>query len=296
MLKIVLVGALGMFLGIGTLEADETPKTFTAYSKMLFRDVTFEVNLMTPEGPGPHPAVILMHGCAGNHWTSQTMLNWRKFFNAENIATLVLESNLARGWPQNICSKQPEITDAGQFDRTAEAYAAIRMLRTLPRIKKDAIVVMGLSHGAGTGLFLADSRVKQYWGSVGKMGVIEPPNAIIAHYPWCGGTPQNPFRASSDPITVPLLIQIGALDNWTPTAFCEDMYAKRGPISGGKFELRVLAGAHHSFDTGQPVREFVGVCGGARGGCGVTVQSGHHDPAFEQSKANIRDFLKRHLH
>ena len=271
----------------------EPPKSFSAYSKMVGREVTFEVDLLLPFGQGPHPVVILMHGCAGIAPGAQTIPGWRRFFFDQGYATLVLESNLSRGWPRDICLLKDQSSVEAQQDRTAEAYAAARMLRRLPSIRKDAIVVMGFSHGGGTALYIASNMAPQYWAQAGRQRAVEPINAVISHYPWCG-TAANPIRASTQPVTAPTLLQIGSLDAWTPVEYCRALYDARGPRSNGKLELRVLEGAYHSFDSGGPIREGTG-CGGPQGACGVPVKYGHSEAAFEQAKRNIIQFLNRHL-
>ena len=271
----------------------ETPKTFTAYSRMLARQVTFNLDVLFPPGDGPFPVIILMHGCAGIAPGAQTIPSWRSFFLDNGYATVALESNLARGWPRDICQRAEESSTTAQLDRTAEAYAAARILRRLPSIRKDGIIVMGFSHGGGAALYLASNMAPKYWSRIGYQHAVEPINAVISHYPWCGRT-ENPIRFSNQPVTAPTLLQIGALDAWTPVEYCRALYEARGPRSNGRLELRVFEGAHHSFDNGAPVREGIG-CGGPNGACGIPVRSGHNEDAFQQSRRNVAAFLSKHF-
>ena len=59
----------------------------------------------------------------------------------------------------------------------------------------------------------------------------------MALYPWCDG---------SDTLATPLLILIGARDDWTPAARCRKQVAALGP--GSPARLEVYPGAHHGFD------------------------------------------------
>ncbi|MCV0424706.1 MAG: hypothetical protein K5905_04490 [Roseibium sp.] len=46
-------------------------------------------HLSKPEGNGPHPALILLHGCGGIH---QSHFDWAAHFNQQGFATLVVDS------------------------------------------------------------------------------------------------------------------------------------------------------------------------------------------------------------
>lgn len=282
--------ALSALLGSAAAQsAKQVPETFTVFSRMLGRDATFKVDLDVPEGGnGPFPAVILMHGCGGMV-RDRAPQNWRRAFREMGVATMIVESFSPRAWPANICTKEPEISWQGQNDRTAEAFGAARVLRSLPFIRKDGIVLMGFSHGAGTVLFAAH-RDDGYWSSRGYGHQIERFDALIANYPWCGGE-KHAFRTQQRPVETPLLILIGDSDNYTPTEFCVAYEAVRGPISNGNVSLKVYPNTLHSFDSGLPQTVGTG-CGGPTGACGVRISLGHSDAAFERARRDVAEFLK----
>src|SRR5882724_8006743 len=55
---------------------------------------TLTGDLFTPDGAGPHPAVILHHGCNG---IGQNVKNWAVWLQAQGYAALVLDSFTPRG-------------------------------------------------------------------------------------------------------------------------------------------------------------------------------------------------------
>jgi len=283
-----------LIFGIGEAFAQgspQTPEKFTVYSRMVGRDVTFKTDLDVPDGSGPFPAVILLHGCGGLYPSRAPML-WRRALREMGYATMIIESFTPRGWPERICTTEPQIGGQGQNDRLAEAFGAARLLRSLPSIKKDGVVLMGFSHGAGTVLFAAQ-RDDAYWSAAGRSNQIERFDALIAAYPWCGKE-KHAFRTKLRPVQTPLLILIGDSDNYTPTEFCT-AYAKfRGSISNDTVHLKVYPGALHSFDSGQPPQVATG-CGGLTGGCNSKVSFGHSETAFQQAKKDVKAFLTERL-
>src|SRR5262249_17768117 len=60
---------------------------------------TLNGDLYTPGGAGPHPAVILHHGCNG---IGENVKSWALWLQGEGYAALVLDSFSARGI-QTLC-------------------------------------------------------------------------------------------------------------------------------------------------------------------------------------------------
>jgi len=66
--------------------------------------------------------------------------------------------------------------------------------------------------------------------------------AFLPFYPGCNNA--YPERLS---VSAPLRIHIGELDDWTPSAPCQELVEERRR-SGQDAEITVYPGAHHSFD------------------------------------------------
>ena len=178
-----------------------------------------------PDGAGPFPAVVLMHGCAGvqpqNHIWAGDLNDW-------GYVTMVVDSFSGRG-VREICSNLSKVTVP---KRTADADTALQHLRSLPYVIKDRIAIMGWSHGGGVVL----SALSGY------RGLSERFKAGVAMYPWCR---YQTFYA-------PVLIVIGGADDWNPAELCEDLRRAEN------VQLEVYEGVYHSFDNPLPARTYLG--------------------------------------
>jgi dienelactone hydrolase len=172
--------------------------------------------LRKPEGAGPFPAVVLMHGCdgvqSGNQWWVDDLTKW-------GYVTLMVDSFGPRGLTE-ICTN---LTRLSPSERTADAYGALAYLRTLPFVDKDRVAIMGWSHGAMVVLSTLWEHRKPDTGGF---------RAGVAMYPWC-----EPYQ-----LYAPTLILVGGADDWTPGTLCNVF--KNNP----KAEVKIYPGAVHSFD------------------------------------------------
>src|SRR6185312_10835829 len=63
--------------------------------------------------------------------------------------------------------------------------------------------------------------------------------AAVAYYPMCG--------VARDELSIPTLIMIGELDDWSPAGDCERLMKRRAG-RGAPVDLIVYPGAYHAFD------------------------------------------------
>jgi dienelactone hydrolase len=187
--------------------------------------------LRRPNGAGPSPAVVLLHSCNGN-WLRLDE-RWGKRIASWGYVTLAVDSFGPRGLKETCDSGAP-------VDLASDAYRALRFLVQQPFVDPARVVALGFSQGG----WLALTSIER--GAVERAS----PNkfrAAIAFYPPCG--------AFKDNMTVPTLILVGELDDWTPAAECRNMVDGRDSwgISRQKGEgvpitLAVYPGAYHAFD------------------------------------------------
>lgn len=202
--------------------------------------VTTTGYLYKPEGAGPFPAVVLLHGCDGLALNTSSQASWNlqreyaRRYVERGFVALIMDSFTARG-TSSICGNTTIRTKEVAWD----AYAAHRLLGTLGYVDKDRIIVQGLSHGGGA--VLAALEVST-WTKVPERFA-----AGIAFYPGCVLSPMG--------YNAPLTIFIGDRDDWTPSDRCEII--KHIP-SEKPVELVVYPGARHSFDYPLGRREFHG--------------------------------------
>lgn len=123
------------------------------------------------------------------------------------------------------------------YDRAGDAYAAMRYLVAQPYVRRDRIVVQGLSHGGWTVLRALE-----------EMMFGEEPQRFaggVAYYPVCSGIRR--------PLYAPAIVLIGELDDWTPSLPCQ-WFAERTRDDAHPVDVTIYPGAYHAFDFPGPRR------------------------------------------
>ncbi len=118
-----------------------------------------------PEGTGPFPAVIVLHGCGGR---GASQITWAHRLTGWGYAVLIPDSMTPRGL-KRVCEpdKQAQLTPR---DRVGDVGSAIAWLRTQPDIDPSRIAVLGQSHGGATA---ALSTQQLYEGSFNLRAAID---------------------------------------------------------------------------------------------------------------------------
>jgi len=248
-----------------------------------------------PDGPGPFPAVVILHDCSGlGPRSSGAPGRWARELDARGYVTVIPDSFTTRGHPDGVCTDaSPSRADVAPSRRVRDAYAALAHARALPYVDGRRVGLMGGSHGGSTTLASMAAPLST-WDLLARekrAGFV----AAVALYPSCGIT-LGTWRADGTGTyraVAPLLILIGEKDDWTPAAPCVKLAAStRGadlPVA-----ITVYPGAHHSFDSDRPVR-FVAarVNSNAPGGRGAT--TGGDAAAWADSIRRVTDFFGERL-
>lgn len=213
---------------------------------------------------GPRPAIISLHGCGGllddKGRLSRNRHRVAEYFNVEQMHMLAIDSFTPRG-ERSICETPASRRSIRYEDRRADVFAAIQWLARRPEVDPRRIALMGNSHGGSTVLSVLDRTDKPV-----RAQPIQP-RAAIAFYPSC----TRYLQMWNYELSAPLLLMIGALDDWTPAYPCVDFHTKvRRAQPNGTFELIVYPDSHHGFDglgpvgirTGLPTRSGYATVGG----------------------------------
>jgi dienelactone hydrolase len=194
----------------------------------LIRGDRIEGHLAKPDGAGPFPAVVGLHGCAGMHDTTKQRLaddlvGW-------GYVVLLVDSYATRGI-EHACTSAAFATF---LLRRPDAYGALLFLGRQTFVDPQRVAAVGFSAGAWVTLSVAEPNSFEPFVPQSNLHF----RAAAAFYPPC-------TRAVARP-EIPTLIFIGALDDWTPAADCSNKVASWGN-DGPPVELIVYPGAYHGF-------------------------------------------------
>ena len=184
--------------------------------------------LAKPDGAGPFPAVVGLHGCAGMHDTTKQRL--ADELVARGYVILLVDSYATRGI-DHACNIE-------RFCHLPDAQAGcLRGSRLLgaPNLRRSTPCSCGRLLGWRLGYPLG--------GGDQFVRAVHPCKHLAVPGGGCILSSLQAGRGASGNTT---LIFTGALDAWTPAADCSNKIAGWGN-DGPPIELVVYPGAHHSF-------------------------------------------------
>lgn len=222
--------------------------------------------LFRPEGDGPFPAVVLLHGSTGI-WEWNDL--WAERLRSWGYLVLDVDSLTPRGLYRHNSGAGPGYGGlprriVGSFPRSLDALGAAAFLAGRPDVTQGKIAVLGMSEGGSSVLYALSPRDRP-----------QPSNpfaAGIALYPACHG-----FES----FDAPLMVLIGSADEFVSVKLCKDLLGD----FAGQHELvfEVYPEAHHVFDFNGPERKWSG-------------RTLRHDPAAAtDAEARIKGFLEKYL-
>lgn len=236
-------------------------------------------------GEPARPAVLALHGCGGLYAKGGTLSSryreTAEALHAAGYAVLMPDSFGSRGL-RDVCQTRYSERTVDVNDRVQDARAALAWLATQPGVDAQRIGVLGWSNGGTTTLHLLEQRrTKPQAG--------EPPLAGAAvFYPGCA--PLLKRKAVVE--HMPLLMQLGALDDWTPAQPCVDWADTLKSGAASDVTVHVYEGSYHGFDGTAPVR----LRGDVPNGTSTQgVHQGGNPQARAQSLAALQAFWRRVL-
>ena len=204
--------------------------------------------LRRPEGDGPRPALVLMHGCSGlfnrNGRIFPLDQAWMRAV-VQGYVALTVDSASPRGFGHT-CTAGPERATMWR-DRSKDAFAALQYLQARPFVRADRVGLMGWSQGGGVVLLSINDK------SIGRPSALAHDfRAAVSFYPAvCSERLESRPYTRVDPHSwttlVPLLVLFGQADNWTLFPPCEAFIAA-ARARGNPVELKSYAMAVHAFD------------------------------------------------
>lgn len=283
----------------------ETRAAETVQVKSLNSETNIPVTISKPDGPGPFPAIVLMHSSSGRWDPHGVQEFWDGYLHDLGYVIARPDSYTPRGYDHIYDVPMADRAKVGitHGNRAKDALGTLAYLRTLPYVDASRVGIIGWSHGASTisGVVAGQDRL------VGKGNGFA---AAVSLYPDCSGAanskfvskrhrvdgPGSPYVYTSEGKFIPntdLLILIGGADDWTPAGFCEEM-VKSAADTEHPVQIKVYPGAYHSFDSYKPYsynKNLVNI--NADGGRGAT--SSGDRASFQDAQQRVRQFFAEKL-
>ena len=238
-------------------------------------------HVFQPAQQPPRGTVVALHGCGGLFATAgprKGELNARhqamaRMLAGEGYAVVFPDSLTPRG-ESELCTQRIGARLIDQSQRRSDALATLAWVASQPWADVSRIALLGWSHG-GSGVLSATDITRQ---QVRQTNVL--PAVAIAFYPGCSAALKSGYRPNTK-----LVMQLGALDDWTPPGPCIEL----GKAVGAQVD--VYADSYHDFDNPVgAVRLRADVPNGVNPGQGVHV--GANPVAREKANARVREVLR----
>jgi dienelactone hydrolase len=199
---------------------------------------TLHAQLYKPDGDGPFPVVIALHGCGGLGGHSEPVLpryrDWAEQLLKAGNAVLLPDSYGSRELgPQ--CRVKGERRLSARRERVADILVARQWLLQQPWAARDRISLLGWAHGASAVLWAVRPQLPSR--------NLDPDfRSAIAFYPDCRISSGLGWSAR-----IPTLLLIGAKDDVSSPPACRQVVdGARGRSALAR--IVVYPGAYHDFD------------------------------------------------
>ena len=197
---------------------------------------TLRAQLFKPEGDGPFPTVIALHGCGGLAAHSDPVQaryrDWVEQLLKDGEAVLLPDSYASRGLGPQCRVKEVQVK--ARRERVADIVAARQWLVQQPWVVHDRISLLGWANGASALLWAVRPQALRH---------TEPDfRSAIAFYPDCRISSGLGWSAR-----VPTLLLIGGKDDVSSPPACRQMIdGARG--RSALTRIVVYPDAYHDFD------------------------------------------------
>ncbi len=201
--------------------------------------LTVDGKLFLPPGArGPLPVVIVVPGSLG---IAASHLRHAETLVGVGVAAFVLDPFGPRDVRSTVANQTQYSFAASAFD----VAAAVKVLAARPEIDPRRIGLQGHSRG-GSAVLTAVTRRFCEAIHTGALGV----RAVLAAYPWCGHQFLDPDVGRTE-----IRALVGDQDDWVSPQQVQG-YVQAVRLRGAPASMRLVAGAEHSFDRGEPVQHF----------------------------------------
>ena len=188
--------------------------------------------IFRPDDHNNSPTVIVVPGSLG---VAESHIYKSKILTDEGITVCLIDPFGSRG-------VESTVSDQAQYSFAASAWdvlSTVDQLRDQAGVDPDRIGVQGHSRGGSAALMAASMQKLTYFS--------QTIAGVYAAYPWCGMQFLDPRVGETKIRSI-----IGDQDEWClPQQVQGYMQALR--LAGAEATIRIVAGAHHSFDRFSPL-------------------------------------------
>ena len=230
--------------------------------------VTLDAALVLPDGFAKSPPVVALHGCGGPFPSRDGQ--WAVLLAKAGHIVLLPDSFGSRGLGSQCATKEREVTPSGL--RRADAIDASQWLAVRPGTPPGGVALIGWSNGGSTVLETARATPDLPSGLFQR---------FAAFYPGCPSADEDAgWRPSA-----PMIILMGADDDWTPAPPCHDLAAQ----FPAEITFVGYPSAHHDFDApSRPVTVRSGAVSTPTGLAHV----GTNEPARQDAMTRLPKWLE----
>jgi dienelactone hydrolase len=273
-LKSVIAGLTLFAVAVPALAAPVAPREV----EIAEGNITLRAQLFKPDGDGPFPTVIALHGCGGLAGRSEPVLpryrDWAEQLLKDGKAVLLPDSFGSRGLGPQCRERKVRASR----DRVGDIAAARQWLTQQNWVAQDRISLIGWAHGASAVLWAVRPQLTT-------RSAAPDFRSAIAFYPDCRISAGLGWSAR-----VPTLLLIGAKDDVSSPPACKQMVdGARG--RSALTRIVVYPAAYHDFDRANlPVHA---VSGGADAGQPEHGHVGSDPDARADSQKLVAEWLSR---
>jgi dienelactone hydrolase len=198
---------------------------------------TLHAQLFKPDGDGPFPTVIALHGCGGLAGHSEPVLpryrDWAEQLLKNGRAVLLPDSYGSRGLGPQCRAAERKVR--ARRERVEDIMAARQWLMQQSWVARERISLIGWAHGASAVLWAVRPQLSS-------RGTEPDFRSAVAFYPDCRISAGLGWSAR-----VPTLLLIGAKDDVSSPPACRQMIEGAHGRSA-LTRIVVYPGAYHDFD------------------------------------------------
>jgi len=229
--------AITFSLLLAMASAEAAPIPLPHQVEIPLGDSILHAQLYKPDGTGPFPVVIALHGCGGLAGQSDPVQpryqDWADQLLRRGTAVLLPDSYGSRELGPQCQVGEPKIR--ARRERVADIMASRQWLLQQPWAARDRISLLGWANGASAVLWAVRPQLSS-------QNIESDFRSAIAFYPDCRISSGLGWSAR-----VPTLLLIGAKDDVSSPPACRQMIdGARGRSAMAR--IVVYPGAYHDFD------------------------------------------------